>query len=67
MNHDITHCAGEGCTRRGKCHRYMAHLDRNGGMFRSYTYWRNCADNGYKMYWPDGELEPQTNNKNNEK
>ena len=25
MNHDITHCSGEGCPRRHKCYRYHAY------------------------------------------
>lgn len=25
MNHDITHCSGEGCPKRRKCYRYHAY------------------------------------------
>jgi hypothetical protein len=27
MNHDITHCSGEGCPKRRKCYRYHAYLE----------------------------------------
>lgn len=27
MNHDITHCTGEGCANRNKCFRHKAHLE----------------------------------------
>lgn len=74
MNHDITHCAGEGCTRRGKCHRYFAHLDLcdirpvdldSKPHSRSYTTWQACVDNGHNLYWPEDEEEPQGANKIN--
>lgn len=63
MNHDITHCAGEGCTRRGTCHRYMAHLDNGAPRVpRSYITWQGCVNNGHNMYWPEDEDEPQKKN-----
>lgn len=27
MNHDITHCSGEGCPKRYKCYRYRAYVE----------------------------------------
>lgn len=27
MNHDITHCSGEGCPKRHKCYRYRAYVE----------------------------------------
>lgn len=27
MNHDITHCSGEGCPKRRKCYRYHAYKE----------------------------------------
>ena len=27
MNHDITHCSGEGCPKRRKCYRYRAYKE----------------------------------------
>ena len=53
MNHDITHCNGTNCDRRGTCERYEAHLDllkpRNVaeepiGRFNSYTDSNDCVE-----------------------
>lgn len=30
MNHDMTHCDGEGCMLRESCRRYHAHLEYQG-------------------------------------
>lgn len=27
MNHDITHCTGAGCSKKGTCVRYLAHKE----------------------------------------
>jgi hypothetical protein len=27
MNHDITHCSGEGCPKKKRCYRYHAYLE----------------------------------------
>lgn len=27
MNHDITHCVGTGCSKKGTCLRYLAHRE----------------------------------------
>lgn len=65
MNHDITHCNGEGCPCRETCRRYHAHLDltapaRINEPHRgcpSYIDPKNCIDNRLSMYWKETNVD----------
>jgi hypothetical protein len=53
ISHDITHCAGQGCTKKDTCHRYLMHLDaieKDLGWL-SYGSAQVCIDNDYNNYW----------------
>jgi hypothetical protein len=61
MNHDITHCNGEGCPVCGTCHRYQAHLDllRPARVNEPFTGWpsytsaKHCIENNLNLYWKE--------------
>lgn len=58
MNHDITHCSGEGCSKRDTCHRYKAYLDilnvKDQTLF-SMILAQKCVEDEYNLYWEDNK------------
>lgn len=62
MNHDITHCNGDGCPAKETCHRYKAYLDllsklsrvnETFGVCLSHISSADCIDNNFNMYWKE--------------
>lgn len=51
MNHDITHCSGEGCYKRDTCHRYKAFKELDG--YALFCHPCECIDRNYNLYWED--------------
>lgn len=57
MNHDITHCKGEGCMLRESCMRYQAHLEYHAhpelvaAVGVPYCDESKCLLTGQKLYW----------------
>lgn len=54
MTHDIAHCNGEGCKRRDKCRRYLAHLEAVRLKLDYLTYLNIESDvDDCKMFWEE--------------
>ena len=62
MNHDMTHCKGDGCMLRESCLRYQAHLDvlihpdTVADRLLSYHDEQECIGNGYALRWETNDL-----------
>ncbi len=62
MNHDITHCKGEGCMLRESCMRYQAHLEYHAhpemvaAIGVPYCDENECLMTGQKLYWETYDL-----------
>ena len=61
MNHDITHCNGEGCPVSKTCLRYKAHIDlmRPANINEPFRGWpsyisaKRCIENNLNLYWKE--------------
>lgn len=51
MNHDITHCSGEGCQKRDTCHRYKAFTELDG--YALFCHPCECIERNYQLYWEE--------------
>lgn len=62
MNHDMTHCKGEGCMLRESCMRYQAHLDAKehpeavADILLAYNQEDECLTTGNALYWQTYDL-----------
>lgn len=57
MNHDITMCSGEGCSKRDTCHRYKAFRTLRGDEEYPISFCSavECIKENYNLFWEDKE------------
>lgn len=69
MNHDLTHCHGEGCMLRESCLRYHAHLDAQAhpdvaaDHLLAYHDEQECIGRGYALLWKTYDLRDDNQQK----
>ena len=65
MNHDISHCKGDGCMLRESCMHYQAHLDYHAhpamvaAIAVPYIDESECQLHGNQLYWQTYDLRRQ--------
>lgn len=62
MNHEISHCKGDGCMKRESCMHYQAHLEYQAdvrlkaSVAVGYNDESECLPNDYHLYWKTYDL-----------